>query len=243
MCCCLLFSGIGLAQSRQPTITLLIHRITDQTGTLSNEETAQLESLLERFEHETSNQIVVFMISTTGEEAIEEYSYNVAETNKLGKKGKDNGVLVLIAKDDRHARIEVGRGLEGALTDALSSQIIRKEMFPYFRDNNFYAGIEAGVNAIMAATKGEYTAEPEGRSKGRGSSSPLVVILLFIFFGFFSLLARRGRRMYMGSRGYSSGGPWWWGGGGGFGGGGFCGGGGFSGGGGSFGGGGASGSW
>ncbi|MBI1804236.1 MAG: YgcG family protein [Ignavibacteriae bacterium] len=241
LCLVLVFAGSALARPDQE-IPQLNRRITDRTGTLSGGDLERLESILEHFEKETSNQIIVLMVPTIGDQSIEEYSLHVAEKNKLGKKGKDNGVLVVIAKNDHLARIEVGYGLEGVLTDALSSQIIRNVMFPHFRQNDFVGGIAAGVNAIMDATKGEYTAEPDGQHTAR-KFSPLIVILLFALFGIFSSFARRGRRTYMGSRGYYSGGPWFGGfGGGGFGGGGF-GGGGFGGGGGSFGGGGASGSW
>ena len=175
----------------------------------------------------------------------EDYSLKVCEKNKLGKKGRDNGVLFLIVKDERRMRIEVGYGLEGVLTDALSEQIIHRVVAPKFRVGDYNGGINAGVDAIMAATKGEFQGQPEASS--RKQLSPIAVLILFLLFGSFTRLLFRGvRRTTMGSGRYWSGGPWFGGfggGGGGFGGGGFGGGGGFSGGGGSFGGGGASGGW
>lgn len=225
-------------------------RVIDQTGTLSRDEVQTLESKLASFERETSNQVVVLMISSLQGESIEDYSLRVAEKNKFGKKERNNGVLLIIAKDDRKLRIEVGYGLEGALTDALSSQIIRHEITPQFRSGDYYAGITAGVDGIISATKGEYKGDEEDRS-ARGKAISLFgklapVIILFLFFGFIRAMSAR---HYIGRRGYSRS-PWFWGGfggggfgGGGFGGGGFGGGGGFSGGGGSFGGGGSSGSW
>ena len=240
------FSVVAL-NSAQPqrddqSVPVVHQRITDFTGTLSQDEQRRLESKLEQFERETSNQIVVIIISSLEGGSIEDVTLRVAEKNKLGKKGKDNGVLLLVAKDDRQIRIEVGYGLESVLPDATSDQIIRRVIAPKFRQGDFSGGIDAGVDAIMRATKGEFTGDPEGGRTGR-HTSPLIALLLFILFGIFSRLFIGGRLHYMGPRGYySSGGPWWYGGmggGGGFGGGG----GGFSGGGGSFGGGGASGSW
>jgi uncharacterized protein len=167
----------------------------------------------------------------------------VAEKNKFGTKGRDNGILIIIAKEDRAIRIEVGYGLEGVLTDALSDQIIRQVIAPRFRRGEYAAGIGEGVDAIMAATKGEFKGSP-GRNRDAGRYVPVVFVLLFVLFGILSRIIRGGRRQYVGSGGYRTIGPWFGGfGGGGFGGGGFGGGGGFSGGGGSFGGGGASGSW
>ncbi len=170
------------------------------------------------------------MVPTLGDEPIEEVSYDIAKKNGIGQKGKDNGVLVLIAKDDRQMRIEVGYGLEGVLPDILAGQIIRKEMIPHFKEGDYAGGIQAGVDAIILATKHEYTADTQAQTGRRGSPS-LVWILFVIAFIVLRFLRR--------------GGGFWWGGfgGGGFGGGGFGSGGGFSGGGGSFGGGGASGRW
>ena len=108
------------------------------------------------FEKQTSNQIVVYIIQSLGGEPIENVANEIARKNKIGKKDKNNGVLVLIAMKDRQMRIEVGYGLEGALTDAICSQIINKEMKPSFREGDYYEGINQAVNSIIAATKGEY---------------------------------------------------------------------------------------
>lgn len=237
--------GFVLAdESSNPTVPLLRQRITDLTGTLSSSEVQSIERTLAEFENETSNQIVVVMVPAVGTGSVDDYSMQLAEKNKVGKKGRDNGALLLIAKDDHQVRIEVGYGLEGVLTDALSDQIIRHEIIPKFKEGDFAGGISAGIDAIKQATKGEYKGDG-GRQRIR-NVSPLVVLILFLFFGL-SGLFRGGRRHYLGSGGFYTRNPWLGGGfgGGGFGGGGFGGGGfgGFSGGGGSFGGGGASGSW
>lgn len=243
----LLIVGSGAAQRVDDSVPTLRERVTDLTGTLSRSDIDELNSRLAQFEKETSTQIVVAIIPSLEGGSIEEYTLRLAEKNNVGKKGKDNGALLVIAKEDHRLRIEVGYGLEGVLTDALGDQIIRRIIVPKFRQDDYAGGVAAGVDAIMSATKGEFKGEPEDRKNGRNFSL-LTVFVLFILFGIFSRIFTSGRRMTVGSRGYYSRGPWWWGGfggGGGFGGSGFGGGGGggFSGGGGSFGGGGASGSW
>ena len=221
--------------SNDTAVPVLAHYATDLTGTLTPEQLAELESLLASFDRSTSTQVVVLVVPTLNGDDLEEYSLRVAETNRIGKKGRDNGALLLVALNDRKVRIEVGYGLEGALPDALAGQIIRREIAPHFRERDYYGGIRAGVEAIMAATKDEYKAEPASGSGHQGS--PLLALVIFIIFVLLRLLRRR--------RGFFPGGPFFgggWGSGGGFGGGSFSGG-GFSGGGGSFGGGGASGGW
>ena len=236
-----------------PTLT---QYATDLTATLTANQVVLLNQKLEKFEKETSTQIVVLMIPTIGSAAVEEYARRVAEKNRIGREGKNNGALLLVAKDDRKIRIEVGYGLEGALPDALSGTIIRREIGPKFREGDFFGGLNAGVEAIMLATKNEYKADPKGGGKGVN----LTTILFLIFIVFIISRMFTSRRKYLGggpgNRNFP--GPWIGfppsgglggsrrsgGFGGGFGGGGGGGGfGGFSGGGGSFGGGGASGSW
>ena len=119
----------------------LNQRVTDQTRTLNRSEVLNLEERLAQFEKETSTQIVVLIIETLGGEDLQDYTLRVAEKSQLGKKGKDNGILLLIAMEERDIRIEVGYGLEGALPDALSDQIIRHEMAPHFRSGDYYEGI------------------------------------------------------------------------------------------------------
>jgi uncharacterized protein len=169
----------------------------------------------------------------------------VFEKNKLGQKGKDNGVLIVVAKQDRKVRIEVGYGLEGVLTDALTSQITTREITPSFKQGDFHGGLLAGVEALMAASAGEY----ELKDKGRIAPMTAIILVLFFlgFIGAFVLPMLSSKRRYLiksGNWTYHSG--WGWRSGG-FGGGGFgggsIGGGGFSGGGGMAGGGGATGSW
>ncbi|WP_246838568.1 TPM domain-containing protein [Leptospira levettii] len=129
----------------------------DETWTLHSEYVSAIEKQLSDHEKKTSNQIVVFVTPSLEGENLEEYSLKVAETWKLGQKGKDNGVLLFVALEDRKLRIEVGYGLEGVLTDVLCHHIIENEIKPSFKKGEFDIGIQNGVNAIMKTIEGEYT--------------------------------------------------------------------------------------
>lgn len=229
--------------------------VVDETNTLTASQLSELNSKLRNEDKTSSNQIIVYIIPSLDGESLEDVSIRLAEKNKIGKKDRNNGVLMLIVKDDRKLRIEVGYGLEGVLTDARSSSIIRNEITPAFKSGNYYEGINKGVDAIIATIKGEYTADKtssDDNSIGCCFGVPIFIIVIFgfIFFiilsSFLKSIFGAGRNVYAGKKGWNNSG--WWGGGG-FGGGsssgssGGFGGGGFSGGGGSFGGGGASGSW
>lgn len=123
---------------------------------LSPSKRAELEETLRRFEEETTNQIVVVTFPSLEGEVLEDFSIRLAEQWKIGQKGKDNGVILLIFKEDRKVRIEVGYGLEGALPDATAKLIIENEIVPRFREGKFDEGVEKAVQAIIGATKGEY---------------------------------------------------------------------------------------
>ena len=214
--------------------------MTDSTNTLTSSQLQDLNYRLKTYQDSTSNQLVGLMIPTLNDYPLEYYSIEVATQNKIGTKKHENGVLVLVVKNDHKARIEVGYGLEGALPDALASSIIRNVMIPQFRNDNYYAGISDGMNAIIKTIAGEYVAEDNKNSDNNNSHHGSFIVILMIIFFLFNFFRRGGRRgsggfIYYGG-GFGSGGS------GGFSGGGF-GGGGFSGGGGSFGGGGASGGW
>lgn len=130
------------------------HRVTDLTGTLSAEHAATLESRLAALEQSKGTQIAILIVPTTQPETIEQYAIRVVDVWKLGRKGVDDGVLVLLAKEDRKSRIEVGYGLEGTLTDAAAKRITTDIMRPYFRQGDFYGGLTAGVNAIVGVVHG-----------------------------------------------------------------------------------------
>lgn len=242
----LLFLVPFLISAQDATVPRLHERVTDFTNTLEFSQWRSLESRLKSFEDSTSTQIAIVIISSLQGENITDYALRIAEENKIGTKGRDNGLLILIAKEEKKIRFEVGYGLEGSLPDALCDQIIRNEIHSRFREGDFYGGLNAAITAVFQATKGEYKAEGRIKEKVTSWGSVLVALVLFMMFGF--SIFSGGRRYGISSRGYHRSGFWGGGFGGGFfGGGGFGGGGGgggsWSGGGGSFGGGGASGSW
>lgn len=216
--------------------------VVDQTGTLSASEKASLISKLRAFDNQTSTQIVIVIINSLEGKTIEEKSIEIAEFNKIGRKGKDNGIFILVAKNDRKVRIEVGYGLEGILPDVRANNIIERDILPNFRAGKYYEGLDRAVNSIINITKGEYQPDKkEGNEeswilKALKIFGTIIFIILVIFIkGFFwgvgeAILGGTSTRRRSGWFSGSSGG------------GGFSSG-GFSGGGGSFGGGGASGSW
>jgi uncharacterized protein len=226
----------------QSKFPLLKQRVNDFTNTLSFQEWQEVDRLLKSYEDTTSTQIVVLMVNSLEGESLEDYANKTFAINKIGQAKKDNGVLLLIAKQDRQVRIEVGYGLEGALTDAISSQIIDKEIRPHFKANNYFGGIVTGVDAIIRTTKGEYQADNKGKKAPAVSVGLIMLAIFFGVFVFLPMLSSR-RRSIIGSNGHQYFSGWGYGGGFGSGGGFGGGGGGFSGGGGMSGGGGASGSW
>jgi uncharacterized protein len=164
----------------------LTARVTDLTNTLSAPERQALEAKLAAWETQTSNQLVVLMLPSTQPEAIASFGIRVAEAWKIGHKGKDNGAVFLIAKDDRKNRIEVGYGLEGVLTDVTTRRILAETVAPFFRNGQFAQGIDAGVDQIIAVVnKGEPladapAAQPQQRKSGGGIPFDMIFILLFV---------------------------------------------------------------
>jgi uncharacterized protein len=130
-------------------------RVTDQTRTLSAEQKAALEQMLQAFEARKGSQIALLLVPTTGGEPVEQYALRVAEQWKLGRKGVDDGALLVVAKDDRALRIEVGYGLEGALNDATAKRIIAEVITPRFREGDFFGGISAGLDRMIKVIDGE----------------------------------------------------------------------------------------
>jgi uncharacterized protein len=160
-------------------------RVVDQTGTLSSGEIDSLTQRLKNLEARKGSQIAVLMVPTTAPESIEQYSIRVAEAWKIGRKKIDDGALLVIAKNDRKLRIEVGYGLEGALNDATSARIIDEVITPRFRSGDFGGGVSAGVDRIVRVIDGEGLPPPPPRqSSGFSSSfdpfSPFVLIPLLI---------------------------------------------------------------
>jgi len=161
----------------------LAARVTDLTHSLAPPEVAALEARLADWEARTSNQLVVLVVPTTQPEPIESYALRVAEKWKIGRKGQDNGALFLIAKNDRKMRIEVGYGLEGALTDVTARRIIAENVAPAFRENRFAAGINAGVDRIIAVVaEGKPLPPPKSENvrKALGGFNFDTLMILFI---------------------------------------------------------------
>jgi len=219
--------------------------ITDRAGVLSASTVEEINSQLEQFERDTSNQFLVAIFPSLPQNAeLYQYCTQVAQAWAPGQKDKNNGVILFIFVHDRKLYFAVGRGLEGALTDALTNRIRLQVINPYFRQGDYAGGIEAGVQAVIAASKGEYTGDGSTDADRNGGGQPIptwVIVLIIIIF--IIIISNSRGSGFAGPVIYSSG----WGGGGGGGGwssgGGGGGGGGFSSGGGSFGGGGSGGGW
>jgi uncharacterized protein len=241
------------AQSQLP-FPPLTGRVVDSAGLLKPEDRAALERKLKAHEDRTTDQVVVATVPSLAGTSVEDYANRLFRHWGLGQKAKNNGVLLLVAPAERKVRIEVGYGLEGALTDALTKVIIATAVAPKFKQNDFAGGLDAGVDAILSVLTGD-AEEWQRRAKVRpdetGAAEPIVAIVFFLVLILILMnLMRSGRstpyhrtrggRWVAGPTGWDGGwGGGWSGGGGGWSGGG----GGFSGGGGSSGGGGASGSW
>lgn len=170
----LLVSTSGFALEAPP----LRGRINDTAAMLSAETVAKLEQKLATFERETSNQIAVLTIQSLQGDDINQFSIRVAENWKLGQTGKDNGVVLILAKTERKVRIEVGMGLQGALPDITASKIIREVMRPHLKNNDFDQGISAGIDSIIAATKGEFKATAAPQKQSHKKSGGVMTFLL-----------------------------------------------------------------
>ncbi|MTV16099.1 MULTISPECIES: YgcG family protein [Bradyrhizobium] len=139
----------------------LTGRVVDQTGTLSAGDIASLTDRLKDLETRKGSQIAVLIVPTTGEETIEQFSIRVAEAWKIGRKKVDDGALLVVAKNDRHLRIEVGYGLEGVLSDAVTHRIIDEDITPKFKAGDFAGGVSAGVDRMIRLVNGEQLPAPE----------------------------------------------------------------------------------
>lgn len=170
---------VGAAQA-EVAVPPLVHRVTDLTATLDAQQTQALESRLAAFETQKGAQLAVLIVPTTQPETIEQFGIRVVEAWKLGRKGVDDGALLLVAKDDRALRIEVGYGLEGALNDATAHRIVDEVIVPRFKRGEFYPGIESGTAAMMQVINGEPLPPPK---RAAASGAYDIESLLFIGFG------------------------------------------------------------
>ena len=225
----LYFTAVAFSDDGFVSLPALVGRIVDDAHILDQQTYSELDQLLESVEKEKGAQVVVLTLPTTQPEEISQFGIRLAEKWKIGRKKIDDGAILIVAKEDRRVRIEVGYGLEGALPDATAKRIIESAIIPEFKKGNFALGIKQGVTAIVAVVRGELLPLPDQTDQ----ASPMAIIILFIVAliaivlmeifcpGLLGVLTA----ISMGSGNNDRGG------------------GGFSGGGGSFGGGGASGSW
>jgi uncharacterized protein len=169
----------------------LTGRVVDQTATLSSDQKASLEQKLKSFEERKGSQVAVLIVPTTEPETIEQYSIRVAEQWKIGRKKVDDGAILVVAKDDRKLRIEVGYGLEGALTDLTSKRIIDEEIVPKFRTGDFAGGISAGVDRMLRVIDGEPLPAPKPQAQYANNFSvndlfnPFVIVGVLVLGGIF----------------------------------------------------------
>lgn len=178
----LLLSGAALAEVPQDEVKVppLTHRVTDLTATLDAAQLQTLEARLAEFEKSKGAQLAVLIVPTTQPETIEQFGIRVVEAWTLGRKGVDDGALLIVAKDDHSLRIEVGYGLEGVLNDATANRIIDEVIVPRFKRGDFYVGIESGLAAMMQVVNGEPLPPPKHAA---ASGKYDIESLLFIAFG------------------------------------------------------------
>ena len=183
----LVFSTAGLSQVAVPALSA---RVTDLTATLTAEQKSTLEQRLAAFEARKGSQVAVLMLPSTKPEEIEQYSIRVGEAWKIGRKGTDDGVILIVAKDDRRLRIEVGYGLEGVISDAVAKRVISETITPKFKTGDFYGGVSDGVDRIVKLIDGEKLPPPTGSSSsssqgsgaGLGGKDPMDYLVFAFFF-------------------------------------------------------------
>ncbi|GAB3277329.1 TPM domain-containing protein [Parahaliea aestuarii] len=195
----LFLGACGLAAQPLQAVPKLEQRVSDFTGTLNAEQRQTLEARLAQLEKDTGSQLAILVVDSTAPEDIAAYSIRVVDQWQLGREKFDDGALLLIARQDRRMRIEVGYGLEGAITDAQARQIIDEMIAPHFRNNDYFGGIKAGSQALETLIRGEEL-PPPAKSRGRSSQGidwgtllPVIFVVGWILTGtLHSLLGRTG---------------------------------------------------
>lgn len=179
-----LLLGSATAHADDVAIPALKSRVTDLTGTLNAAEQQALEQKLAAFEQRKGSQLAVLIVATTGEETIEQFGIRVAEQWKLGRKGTDDGLLLIVAKTDRTLRIEVGYGLEGVIPDAIAKRVISETIVPHFKGGDFAGGVDAGMTQLMGLVNGEpLPAPPKRQQQGSQGNNPLGLLLMAAMVG------------------------------------------------------------
>ena len=206
----LLLGFVAIAQNYPPKSNTLV---TDYTNTLSAAEKQQLENKLVAFDDSTSTQIAIVIIKSVGDYDINEYGAGLGRNWGIGQKGKNNGVLILVAINDRKLTIQTGYGVEGALPDVIAQQIRLNDINPRFKQGDYYGGLNAATDDIIRYTKGEYKApknDATNNAKGDNDSGGSIVIFVLIIIVILWIIFRNrgGGGQVIGSRGGAS--PFWW---------------------------------
>src|SRR6266700_3483515 len=192
-----LLAGLALAAD-EVAVPPLKARVAALTGTLTAAQIQTLEGRLRDFERGKGSQIAVLVLPSTQPETIEQYSIRVADAWKIGRTKADDGVILVVAKNDRKLRIEVGYGLEGAIPDAVAKRVVSEVIAPHFRAGDFYGGIAAGTDALLRLIEGEPLPAPTERAGRRASFGDyqslfvLLLVLAIVGGGFLSRLLGRG---------------------------------------------------
>lgn len=186
----LLTAGFAPPAAAQVALPKLEARVTDLTGTLTAAQQSALEEKLAAFETRKGAQIAVLILPTTAPEDIAQFGVRLLESWKLGRQGVDDGALLIVARDDRAVRIEVQYGLEGALTDAMSSRIVNDTIVPLFRQGDFYGGINAGVDQVLRVVDGEPLPEPDKSWENAPPANLPLPLILFAFLAMSGMLKR-----------------------------------------------------
>jgi uncharacterized protein len=205
-CCLTLCAFTALSQQIPAKPSTLV---TDYTNTLSETDKDALERKLDAFDDSTSTQIAILIMKSVGEYDISDYAQKVFRSWGIGQKGKNNGLLILVALGDRKVFIQTGYGVEDRVPDAIAHEIVENDIKPRFRNNDYYGGLNAAVDDLMKYTKGEYkaTAKPPGRGNGGGGSVfALIIIVIVILIIIFR--NRGGGGQIIDNRGGAS--PFWW---------------------------------
>jgi uncharacterized protein len=184
------FAQVASSAGGAPPPPVLARHVTDLSGTLQASEQAELEQALVALEKRKGSQVAILLVPSTGDLPIEQYALQVAEKNKLGRVKIDDGLLLLVAKEDRKARIEVGYGLEGVVTDAISSRVIREYLAPKFRQGDYAGGLRDATGALVKLVDGEPLpapmAEEPASGGGGGASSLPFAVMVGLFIGMFA---------------------------------------------------------
>lgn len=189
--CVLCWGAVSQAWATQPAIPPATAWVTDTTGTLSTQQKQELNASLAALEKEKGAQLLVLMVPTTGDDSIEHYAQRVFDTWRVGRKSIDDGVLLLVAKDDRRMRIHTGYGLEGAITDLQAGRIIREQMAPAFAQGDYFSGLEAALDSLVLLVDGEELPPVSAASSASyQDDEPMWEPLLAVLFMAFMMPAR-----------------------------------------------------